>query len=212
MGQRVIYVYSHDSIFLGEDGPTHQPVETLMALRTLPGMQVIRPADAGETTEAWKMALTYEDGPTAIVLTRQSLPILDRAELGDAEGAQRGGYLLADGDDIALLATGSEVGTALEARAILAAEGVSARVISLPCRERFAQQDFGYRESVLPGPMPRVSIEAGITAGWEHWVGAEGASIGIDRFGASAPYQVLAEKFGFTGENVARVARDVLGR
>jgi transketolase len=214
MKQRVVYVYTHDSFWLGEDGPTHQPIETLLALRATPNVHVWRPADATETAEAWKAALLRHDGPTAIVLTRQDLPVLDRGVLPPSADAQRGAYVLADVDgtpDVVLIATGSEVTLALGARAALAADGVAARVVSAPCLERFLAQDADYRASVLPAGVPRVSIEAGTTLGWERFVGERGASVGIDRFGASAPAEVLAEKFGFTVPNVVATVRRVLG-
>ncbi|MBT3218784.1 MAG: transketolase, partial [Proteobacteria bacterium] len=209
MKQQVIYVYTHDSIFLGEDGPTHQPVSTTLALRCLPGMQVIRPADAYETVEAWKAALTYTEGPTALILSRQGLKIMDHK----ADGAQRGGYVASDCDgspQICFLATGSEVGTAIGAQELLANDGIPSRVVSLPCREEFWRQDLCYRDEVLPPGVPRVSVEAGLTLGWDRYVGDTGACVGIDHYGASAPASVLAEKFGFTPENVARVAKELL--
>jgi transketolase len=215
MEQQVLYVYTHDSILLGEDGPTHQPIETLLALRALPGMRVIRPADANETIEAWKLALAYTRGPTAVILTRQNLPVLDRAVYGAAEGVARGGYILSDvagRPQAIVLATGSEVTIALEGQKILAAEGIAVRVVSLPCRELFKTQDASYRDAVLPRGIPRVSVEAGTTLGWEGWVGEDGVSIGIDHFGASAVDKVLAEKFGFTGQHVASAIRQAIGR
>jgi transketolase len=214
MNQRVIYVYTHDSIFLGEDGPTHQPVETLMAMRTIPGMRVFRPADATETVESWKAALSYADGPTALVLTRQGLPILDRDAMPSAEGVHRGAYVLADTEgtpDVVLVATGSEVALALDARDELAKTGVAARVVSAPSLEVFKAQDAAYRASVLPAGVPRAAIEAGVTWGWEAIVGLDATLIGIDRFGASAPASVLAEKFGFTAQQVADKVRAALG-
>jgi transketolase len=212
MQQQVAYIYTHDSIFLGEDGPTHQPIETLLALRALPGMRVIRPADAAETVEAWKLFLSYTTGPTALVLTRQNLPVYDRATMGAVEGAQRGGYVLVDAEnpELVLIGTGSEVGTCVEAAKILASEGRRVRVVSMPCRELFSAQDAAYRQSVLPKGVKRVSVEAGVTLGWERWIGEDGLAIGIDHFGASAPDKVLAEKFGFTGAQVAAKARGLL--
>ncbi|MEX2323284.1 MAG: transketolase [Acidimicrobiia bacterium] len=196
-----IFVYTHDSIFLGEDGPTHQPIEHLASLRAIPGMWVVRPADAGETAEAWALALAREDGPTAIVLTRQAVPVLDRSQV--AGQVARGAYVVRDGSDAVVLATGSEVWVALEAAEALAGRGVSLRVVSMPCWEAFAEQDPGYREHVLGDGIPRVSVEAAATFGWERWVGAHGLIIGIDHFGASAPWQRLAEEWGFTPEAVA---------
>jgi transketolase len=215
MGQRVVYVYTHDSIFLGEDGPTHQPVETLFAMRTIPGMRVFRPADATETAEAWKAALRRTDGPTALVLTRQGLPVIDRQRFGPAEGLHRGGYVLSDpsgSPDVVLLATGSEVSLAVKAAELLAAKGVGARVVSVPSVELFRAQQASYRAEILPVGVPRVSIEAGTTWGWEALVGDDGLMIGLDRFGASAPANVLAERFGFTPAQVTARVLSLLGR
>jgi transketolase len=205
MGAPSISVFTHDSIFLGEDGPTHQPIEHVASLRAIPNLWVIRPADATETIEAWELALNRSDGPTALVLTRQGVPTLDRQKGGVAKG----GYVLRDGSDVALTATGSEVALALEAAEALAATGLSARVVSLPCWEAFEEQEEAYRVSVLGDGIPRVSIEAGSTFGWSRYADL---SIGIDTFGASAPDSVLAEKFGFTPEAVAARVRDFLTR
>ncbi len=212
MGLRVVFLYSHDSIFLGEDGPTHQPVETLVALRTVPNLHVFRPGDANETAEAWKAALTRKDGPTAIVLTRQNVPTLDRTRYGAVAGTQRGAYVLSDSPDaqVILVATGSEVPLALDAQAALAGEGIASRVVSAPCMERFTAQAAGYREEVLPAHVPRVSIEAGLTFGWKELLGGRTLCVGIDHFGASAPAEVLAEKFGFTVANVVATAKRAL--
>ena len=207
MGAPSIFVFTHDSVFLGEDGPTHQPIEHLASLRAMPNLWVIRPADAGETAEAWEMALARTDGPTCLVLTRQAVPVLDR----DAGGTVRGGYVLRDGTDAVLVATGSEVWVALAAADLLAADGVSLRVVSLPCWEVFFSQDEAYRRSVLGDGRPIASLEAGSTFGWERVVGRNGLSIGIDRFGASAPYERLAQEFGFTAETVAKRLADWLG-
>ena len=209
MGQPVVYIYSHDSVYLGEDGPTHQPVEHLMACRLIPNMMTIRPCDANETVEAWKAALSRTDGPIGLVLTRQGLPILDRSVYGPAEGLQKGAYVLveAEGDHaVTLLASGSEVELALRSRDALQAEGIGCRVVSFPCWELFAAQDRDYRKSVL-GDAPRVSIECGRTMGWERWADA---CVGHDDFGASAPAKVLGEKFGFTVDNVVATARELL--
>jgi len=208
----VVYVLTHDSIGLGEDGPTHQPVEHLASLRAMPGLLVIRPSDANETVVAWRVALARRDGPTALVLSRQNLPVLDRSELAGADGLVRGGYILKDapqGEPKALiLATGSEVEIALRAQSLLAEQGVSARVVALPCWELFEAQDAAYRESVLPERVKvRVSVEAGSTFGWSRYVGDKGKAIGLDRFGASAPGPVLYEKFGLTPQ---RVTEEVL--
>ena len=209
----VTYVWTHDSIGLGEDGPTHQPVEHLWALRAIPGLEVIRPGDANETVVAWRTILERAR-PAALCLTRQNLPVLDRsADLASAEGAARGGYVLAGGSDAILIATGSEVPIALEAREQLAADGVSARVVSMPCVEWFNEQDESYRREVLPSTIrARVSVEAGITAPWRLFTGDAGASIGVDHFGASADYKKLYQEFGITAERVAAAARDSLAR
>jgi transketolase len=205
MGVPSIWVWTHDSIFLGEDGPTHQPVEHLASLRAMPNLWMIRPADANEAIEAWELALNRTDGPVAMALSRQGLPSLARIPGGVANG----GYVVLDGTDVTLIATGSEVATCLDSAAILAAEGVSARVVSLPCWELFFDQPSGYREEVL-GSAPRLSVEAGSTFGWERIVGSNGASVGIDTFGASAPTGVLAEKYGLTPESVADRARELI--
>jgi transketolase len=221
----VIYVWTHDSIGLGEDGPTHQPVEHLWSLRNIPHLEVVRPGDANETVIAWRTVLERAR-PAALCLTRQNLPVLDRSagdgpgdgpgdgqSLASAEGAARGGYVLAVGDDVILIATGSEVPIALEAREQLAAGGVSARVVSMPCVEWFNDQDESYRNEVLPPAIrARVSVEAGITAPWRLFTGDAGASIGIDHFGASADYKTLYQQFGITAERVAAAARDSLAR
>ncbi len=202
MGIPCLWVLTHDSIFLGEDGPTHQPIEHLASLRAMPGLWVIRPADATETVEAWEMALNRTDGPTLLALSRQGLPVLDRS--GTEGGTARGGYVLRPGEDVVVMAGGSEVSVALETAGMLEQRGVSARVVSLPCWEAFGAQDAGYRREVLGEGIPRVSVEAGATFGWERMVGSEGLAIGIDSFGASAPYQVLVEQFGFSAPAVAK--------
>ena len=196
-----IFVLTHDSVFLGEDGPTHQPVEHLASLRAMPNLWVVRPADAGETAEAWEMAIARTDGPTALVLTRQAVPVLDRS--GCDGMVRRGGYVLRPGTDAVLVATGSEVAVALAAADRLGEAGVSLRVVSLPCWEVFFAQEASYRVEVLGSRLPVASLEAGTTFGWERVVGSDGLSIGIDRFGASAPYQQLATEFGFTADQVA---------
>jgi len=210
----VTYVWTHDSIFVGEDGPTHEPVEQVMSLRLIPGMTVIRPADANETAAAWKIALLKHDGPVALSLTRQKLPIVTTPDAA-ADGVARGGYVLSDSPldalDIILIATGSEVSLALEAQTQLAAEGIGARVVSLPSWELFEAQPAGYRENVLPKAFTkRLSVEAGVTTGWQRYVGLDGATIGVDRFGASAPYKVLAEAYGLTAANVVAKAKELL--
>ncbi len=206
-GLRTAWVFTHDSVALGEDGPTHQPVEHLMALRAIPELVVLRPADARETAEAWRVILEDLEGPAVMALSRQDLPILDI----DVDGVGRGAYVLreAEGDErIALVGTGAEVHTALEAAALLAKDGIGARVVSMPSWELFAAQEDSYRDRVLPPTLPSVAVEAGISMGWERWVDR---SVSIDRFGASAPGPEVLEKLGISGANVARVARDLLG-
>jgi len=213
----VIHLFTHDSIGLGEDGPTHQPVEHLAGLRAIPGLDVIRPADANETAYAWREALDRTHQPVALVLTRQAVPIIDRARYASAEGLRRGGYVLADpesGDPVVIMiATGSEVSLAIAAHEKLIGEGVPSRVVSLPCWELFERQDQSYRDEVLPPDIPaRVSIEEASTLGWERFVGTEGAAIGMHTFGSSAPLKDVLTKFGFTPDKVAEKAKEVLGR
>ncbi len=211
MGLPVIYVFTHDSIFLGEDGPTHQPISQLLSLRSIPGLTLLRPADACETAQAWRVAVENRTGPTALSLTRQKLPILAQAAERAAEGVGRGAYVLEDaqGDDPALIliATGSEVSLALDARRTLTERGVATRVVSMPSWELFDAQDESYRESVLPpGVRARLAIEAGTPLGWERYVGPAGAIHGVDGFGASAPASAIAENYGFTVPEVVRRA------
>ncbi|MEU1795956.1 transketolase [Streptomyces californicus] len=213
----VTYVWTHDSIGLGEDGPTHQPVEQLAALRAIPGLDVVRPADANETAVCWRTVLEHDDRPAGLALTRQPLPVLERGA-GDgayasAEGAASGGYVLVDSrgetPDVILVATGSEVHIALEARELLAADGHDARVVSLPCREWFAEQPYAYQDEVLPpGVRARVSVEAAVAQGWRDVVGDAGRMVSLEHFGASAPYERLYEEFGITPAAVAEAARD----
>ncbi len=205
MGAPSIWVWTHESIFLGEDGPTHQPIEHLASLRAMPDLWVIRPADANESIEAWELAINRSDGPVALLFTRQGVPTLPRVEGGVAKG----GYVVRDGSDVTIVATGSEVATALSAADHLGVSGVEARVVSLPCWELFFAQDEGYRQKVL-GAAPLVSLEAGATFGWEKVVGSGGLKIGLDHFGASAPDHVLADQFGFTGPEVASRVLDHL--
>ena len=214
----VIYVFTHDSIGMGEDGPTHQPVEQLLGLRSIPGMVVLRPADANETVAAWRLAIGRKKGPVALVLTRQGLPVLGLDQYpGIPAGVPLGGYILADspaGDrpEIIFIATGSEVHLALEGRDRLATEGVQARVVSMPSTNIFASQPDDYQEKVLPTGVPLLVIEAGTSLGWKSYVGAQVAVIGIDTFGASAPGPVVMQHYGFTVENVCKQAHAVLGR
>ena len=211
MGLRVVYVFTHDSIGLGEDGPTHQPVEHLLGLRAVPNLTVLRPADATETAESWRAALLNDAGPTVLVFSRQRLPVLDRSVYAPADGLQRGGYVLWESDpspEVILLGTGSETHIALEAGHKLADEGVRARVVSLPSWELFDEQPEDYRESVLPRAVrARVAVEAATVLGWEHYVGLDGAVLGMRGFGASAPAPELYERFGITAERVADEAR-----
>jgi len=207
-----IFVYTHDSIGVGEDGPTHQPIEQLAAMRAVPGLIVLRPADANEVAEAWRVIAELKKEPVALVLTRQKLPTLDRQRFGPAQGVRRGAYVLADPEkgspQVLLLATGSEVSLCLDAYQLLAKEGVAARVVSMPSWELFEKQEPAYRESVLPPSVAaRVSVEQAATLGWERYVGSSGAVIGMRSFGASAPFQDLQRHFGFTPEAVAEAAR-----
>jgi transketolase len=211
MGLPVVYVFTHDSIGLGEDGPTHQPVEHVTALRTIPNLWVIRPADANETAIAWKLALERKDGPTALMLTRQNVPVLTAAR----DAAAKGAYILAEADDkkpqVVLIASGSEVSLAMEARLQLARKGIQTRVVSMPCWELFDAQSKAYQKKVLPPEIPHLTIEAGVTLAWSRYLGCtHGASIGLDHFGASAPYQTLFEQYGFTVENVVRKVKKLL--
>ncbi|MCX5852918.1 MAG: transketolase [Deltaproteobacteria bacterium] len=216
MGLRIVYVFSHDSIAVGEDGPTHQPVEQLMSLRVIPNITVVRPADAAETAEAWKYALENHAGPTAIVLTRQDVPVIDRTRCAPASGLQKGAYVLRESGgvpDALLIGTGSEVHLALDAATALENEGIRVRVVSMPSGELFDRQSGEYRAAVLPPSVTvRVAVEAGITRGWERYVGLEGATVGMEGFGASAPGPVLYEKFGITTDRVAAVVRDLVRR
>lgn len=214
MGLPVIYVLTHDSIGLGEDGPTHQPVEHLMALRSIPGMHVYRPADAAETAASWAAALKRSDGPSVFALSRQTLPQLAGTAENASSGVERGAYVVWEKDDspdVILMGTGSELYLAVDAAKTLAGEGVSARVVSMVCMERFEDQDAEYREQVLPrGVTARVSVEAGVSQGWGRYLGFDGQAVAMDTFGASAPAPELFKQFGFTAEAVATAARGVL--
>jgi transketolase len=210
MGLPVIYVFTHDSIGLGEDGPTHQPVEQITALRLIPNLVVIRPADANQTATAWKVALERTDGPTALILTRQKLPVVT----AQGNALARGAYVLAEATgespDVVLVAAGSEVTVALEARELLGHDGINARVVSMPSWGLFDAQPAEYRSAVLPPHVPRLAIEAGTPIGWERYLNGNGAVVGLNHFGASAPYKILFEQFGFTAENVAHQTRLLL--
>ncbi|RJQ47757.1 MAG: transketolase [Gaiellales bacterium] len=215
MGLRVTYVFTHDSVGVGEDGPTHQPVEHLAGLRAMPGLTVIRPGDANETAEAWRVAMQHGHGPVALILSRQSLPTLDRSRLAGAGELKRGGYILARESgaipDIILIGSGSELSLALAVHDRLTGEGVCCRVVSLPSWELFEEQEQAYRDEVLPpGVTTRVSVEAGATLGWERYVGREGLAVGIDRFGASAPGGIVMEKLGLTADRLYEQAKGLL--
>jgi transketolase len=210
-----IWIYTHDSVGLGEDGPTHQPVEQLAALRAIPNLVVIRPGDANEVTEGWKVAISRRQGPTALILTRQAIPVLDRSIYAPASGLQRGAYILADmGDqkpEIILIASGSEVSLITAAGERLAAEGVNVRLVSFPSWELFESQDDTYRNQVLPPDIKsRLYVEAAVSQGWEKWVGDKGYCISIERFGASAPYKTIFEHLGLTVENVTQRAHQLM--
>jgi transketolase len=214
MGLPVIYVWTHDSVGLGEDGPTHQPIEHLASLRAMPHMRVIRPADATETVEAWRLALERTDGPVGLALSRQKLPVLDRNVLAPASGVRRGGYVLADTPgvpDVILIGSGSEVHLLLDARESLSGDGVAARVVSLPDWNLFMAQPQHYRDEVLPRDVwRRVSLEAGATFGWPALVGDRGTALGLDHYGASAPAPVIFREFGLTSDAVVAAARALL--
>lgn len=214
----VTYVWTHDSIGLGEDGPTHQPVEHLASLRAIPGLAMVRPADANETAVAWRTVIerqTTHPGPVGLALTRQNVPTFDRKVFGSAEGTAKGGYILAEASNgdpqLILLGTGSEVQLAVKAREVLEAEGIATRVVSLPSFEWFQEQDQAYRDSVLPPSVKaRVSVEAGIGQGWRELVGDHGRIVSLEHFGASADYKVLFEEFGLTSERVVAEAHNAL--
>ncbi len=214
MGIPVRYIFTHDSIGVGEDGPTHQPVEQLPALRAIPNLAVIRPADANETAQAWIAALKRKDGPTALILTRQSLPVLDPDRYPIREGVKRGAYVLSESSggkpDLILIGTGSEVHLALKAQERLASEGIKARVVSMPSWELFEMQEPEYRRHVLPPDVPRLAIEAAVPLGWHRWIGDRGDVIGLNRFGVSAPGKVALEKLGFNVDNVLAHARKLV--
>ena len=219
---QVIYVFTHDSVGLGEDGPTHQPIEHLAALRAIPHLFVVRPADVHEVREAWRLAILRREAPTALALTRQKVPLIDRNKFASAEGLRKGGYILADAEAVGsgrdridpqliLIATGSEVSLALEARDRLQTEGIATRVVSMPCMELFEEQDQDYRDKILPpSATARLAIEAGVRQGWDRYVGPKGDVICLDRFGASAPGDVALKKLGFNVENAVTRARAVV--
>lgn len=210
-----IFVFSHDSIGLGEDGPTHQPIEQLSSLRATPNVWVFRPADANEAAFCWKKALQRDNGPSILAVTRQALPVLDRSRYAAASGTERGGYVVSmesgEEADLLLIATGSELHCSLEAAELLEGEGFSVRVVSMPCIELFEQQDQEYKDAVLPGSVKkRITVEAGSTFGWHKWAGDQGLALGIDQFGISAPYELVYDHFGLTGEKIAQKGREML--
>jgi transketolase len=213
----VTYVWTHDSIGLGEDGPTHQPIEQLAALRAIPGLDVVRPADANETAVAWRTILENIDRPAGLVLSRQNLPIVDRTVFASAEGVAKGAYILADASsgkpDAILIATGSEVSVAIAARELLEAQGMPTRVVSMPCQEWFLDQDLAYQQLVLPPDVKvRASIEAAVTMGWREFVGDHGEMLGLNHYGASAPGAVLFEQFGLTADRLVAAVHSSLSK
>ena len=213
---RPIFVYTHDSIGLGEDGTTHQPVEQLISLRSIPNITVIRPADANETAHAWRVALEHKDGPVALVFTRQGLPVLDQDKYGKAEGLEKGAYVLSDSEgtpELILIATGSEVALVLDAQAKLKEKGIATRVVSMPSWELFEKQDTVYKEEVFPKAVrKRLAVETGSPLGWHKYVTDEGDIIAMTTFGESAPADELYKEFGFTVDNVVGKALGVLGK
>jgi transketolase len=214
MHQQVIYVFTHDSIGLGEDGPTHQPIEQLTALRAIPGFTMIRPADANETAEAWRLAIKHKNGPVALALTRQKLGFIDREKYGAASGVAQGAYVLADtpggAPQVVLMSSGSEVGIILEAQQKLAESGIRSRAVSMPSHELFAAQPAEYRDQVLPAGVRRLAIEAAHPMSWYRWVGSDGVILGLDHFGASAPFATIYKNFGLTADKVVETAKSLV--
>jgi transketolase len=213
MNRHLIYVYTHDSIGLGEDGPTHQPIEQLSTLRAIPDFTLIRPADASETAEAWRVALKH-NGPVALVLTRQKLGFIDRSKYAPASGVAKGAYVLADSPggapQVVLMSSGSEVALILDAQQRLEVEGIRTRVVSMPSHELFAAQSDEYRDSILPVGVKRISIEASQPMSWQRWVGCDGVALGLNRFGASAPYKEIYEHLGITAAKVVETAKKLV--
>jgi transketolase len=210
-----IFIWTHDSIGVGEDGPTHQPVEHLASLRAIPNMVVFRPADANETVQAWKYTLEYNDGPIALLLTRQNLPVIDQSKYGSAKNTNKGAYILVEqkNPDVVIIATGSEVSLALSAAESLAKDGVKAQVVSMPSWELFEKQPQSYKDSVLPPNIKaRVAVEAGIEMGWQKYIGDNGIFIGMKSFGASAPANICFEKFGITADAVKQAAKKAISK
>jgi len=216
MKLHIIYIFTHDSVALGEDGPTHQPVEHLASLRAIPNLTVIRPADANETAEAWRVAMEHREGPVALILTRQNVPVIDRSRFNPANGLRKGSYILADSPakpETILIATGSEVYLALEVYERLHNEGIGVRLVSMPSWELFEKQPEEYRNKILPPEITvRMSIEAGVTLGWHKYVGLHGEIVGIDHFGASAPGKIVLKEFGFTSEDILKRIRALLAK
>jgi Transketolase len=214
MRLHVVYVYTHDSIGLGEDGPTHQPVEQLSTLRAVPNMTVIRPADASETAEAWRVTLKHRNGPVALVLTRQKLGLIDRTKFAAASGLAHGAYVLADAPggppQVVLISSGSEVALILEAQQRLIKEGIRSRAVSMPSHELFAKESAEYRDSVLPRGVKRIAIEAAHPMSWYRWVGDDGVILGIERFGASAPYKEIYTHLGLTVDKLVETAKKLV--
>jgi transketolase len=213
----VIYIFTHDSIGVGEDGPTHQPVEHLASLRAIPGLVTIRPADANEVVEAWKVIMQLRHEPVALILTRQAIPTFDRTKYASPAGLSRGAYVLADAEDgnpeVILLSTGSEVHLCIDAHEQLKSEGIKTRVVSMPSWELFEQENHDYRNSVLPPEITaRVAVEQGSTLGWERYVGTRGRVIGMNTFGTSAPLKDVQKKFGFTPDRVVAEVKEELGK
>jgi transketolase len=215
MKLHVVHIYTHDSLALGEDGPTHQPVEQLASLRAIRDVIVIRPGDANETIEAWRVAVESREHPVLLVLSRQNIPTLDRKQFASAEGLRKGAYVLSDTKDkkpeLILIGTGSEVGLIVSAAEKLQADGIAVRCVSMPSWELFAEQSQSYRDDVLPPSVPaRLAVELGISQGWERWIGSNGDMLGVEKYGASAPADVLLEKYGFTVDNVVARAKKLL--
>ncbi len=216
MGLHVIYVFTHDSIGLGEDGPTHQPVEHLTAMRCVPNLTVIRPADSGETVEAWRVALERKGGPVAMVLTRQKLGFIDRTKYGAAAGVAKGAYTLVEAKggnpEVVLMASGSEVAVIIEAQEKLTKQGIRARAVSMPSHNLFAEQSQSYRDEILPPGAKKVSIEAAHPMSWQRWVAPDGIALGIERYGASAPYERIYKELGLMADDVVKAALKLVRR
>ncbi|MCW8805680.1 MAG: transketolase, partial [Ignavibacteriaceae bacterium] len=215
-GVRTIYIFTHDSVGLGEDGPTHQPIEHLAALRSIPGVVVIRPADANETVQAWKVAIEHKSSPVALALTRQKIPVFDREKFGPAENLSKGAYILVENaaePEVIIMASGSEVSVAVDVYNVLQSQGIKTRVVSFPSWELFEAQSDKYKESVLPKSVKaRISIEAQVAQGWEKYLGEHGEAVSIETFGASAPYEIIFKEYGFTGEAVVKKVKSLIAK